>query len=121
MVFKRIGNICFAIGLVLAVIVFTNYGSGLTMKYYAKMGIIVFGGVALLMNLLSFRYDSMAENNIIFWLGSAGIFTGLVLKMNGFYYNQIILMASIAVVAISYFYNPFAKKDTETEDELLDQ
>lgn len=121
MIFKRIGSVCFALGFLLAIVVFTNYGSSIIPKYYAKMGIILFGGIALLMNLFSFRYDSVSENNIVFWLGSVGIYTGLILKMKSVPYNQVILMVSIVIVGFSYFYNPFAKKDTTQEDELLDQ
>lgn len=121
MIFKRIGLFCFSLGFLLAIVVFTNYGSEFIPKYYAKMGIIIFGGIALVMNLLALRYDPASENNIIFWIGSAGIYTGLILKMKGFPFNQTVLLISIVVVAISYFYNPFLRKDTTQEDELLDQ
>lgn len=121
MIFKRIGMFCFALGFLLAIIVFTNYGSDLIPKYYAKTGIIVFGGIALLMNLLALRFDPASENNIIFWVGTAAIYAGLILKMKGFYFNRMILLGGILVVAFSYFYNPFARKDTTQEDELLDQ
>lgn len=121
MIFKRISSICFAIGFLLAIVVFTNYGSSIIPKYVAKMGIVLLGGIALLMNLLSFRYDSTTENNIIFWIGSVVIYVGLILKMNYFPYNQVLIIAGVVIIAVSWFFNPFAAKDTSQEDELLDQ
>lgn len=121
MIFKRIGSICFALSFLLAIVIFTNYGSGFIPKYYAKIGIILFGGIALLMNLISFRYDPESDNNLIFWVGTVGIYVGLILKITGFHYNQMVLLIGILIVGVSYFYNPFAKKDSTQEDELLDQ
>lgn len=121
MIFKRIGSVCFILGFALAVFVFTNIGAGIIPRYYAKIGIIIFGGIALLMNLLSFRYDSQSENNIVYWIGTVGIFSGLIMKMMHWPMSQIILIAGIVIVAVSFFYNPFGKKDTAREDELLDQ
>lgn len=121
MIFKRIGAICFAIGFLLAIVVFTNYGSGIIPKYYAKVGMMILGGIALLMNLLSIRFDPQSDNNFIFWIGTVGIFCGLIMKIMHWPFSQVFLLGGIAVVSLSYFYNPFSKKDTTQEDELLDQ
>ena len=120
MIFKRIASICFAVAFILAIAVFTNYLEGIISKYNAKYGIIIFGGTALLMNLLSFRFDKSNENNNpVFWVGSVLIFVGLILKMQDQFLNQYILIAGLFVVGLSYFFNPF-KKEEETNDDLLD-
>jgi heme/copper-type cytochrome/quinol oxidase subunit 4 len=121
MIFKRIGSIGFAFAFILAIVVMTGYGSDIISRSTARMGIILFGAVALLMNLLSFRYDPQSEgNNLIFWMGSAIIFVGLVFKMQHYPYNQLILVIGLGVAGLSFFYNPF-KKDSDQDDELLDQ
>lgn len=120
MIFKRIGAICFALAFILAIGVFTDYLSDIISKANAKWGIIIFGGIALLMNLLSFRYDPDSEsNNLIFWIGSVLIFVGLILKISHQQYDQYVLLGGIFVVALSYFFNPF-KKEEGADDDLLD-
>ena len=118
MIFKKIGAICFALAFILAIGVFTNYLQGFISKYNAKYGIIVVGGIALLMNLLSFKYDSKSEQNIVFWIGSVIVFTGFILKMSSNPINQAVLIAGMLIVALSYFFNPFDK--SEKNEELLD-
>jgi hypothetical protein len=118
MIFKRIASICFAIAFILAVAVFTTYFSGIISRGNARVGIIIFGGLALLMNLLSFRYDSKSDNNIIFWVGSVIIFVGLILKMQRNSINQVIIIIGMLIVALSYFYNPL--KEESKNDDLLD-
>lgn len=121
MIFKRIGSICFALAFLLAIVVMTGYGSEIISKPLARMGIIIFGAVALLMNLLSFRYDSQGEgNNLVFWIGSAIIFVGLIFKMQHYPFNQLILIVGLGVAGLSFFYNPL-KKESDQDDELLDQ
>jgi hypothetical protein len=71
------------------------------------------------MNLLSFKYDQHSENNnIVFWIGSVVIFVGLIFKLQHFPYDQILLIAGIFTVALSYFFNPF--KNQDKNDDLLD-
>jgi chromate transport protein ChrA len=118
MIFKKIAAICFALAFVLAIGVFTNYFQGFISKYNAKYGIVVVGGIALLMNLLSFKYDSKSDNNIIFWIGLVVIFSGLILKMSSNPLNPVVLIAGMLIVALSYFFNPFDKR--ESNEELLD-
>ncbi len=122
MLFKRLGSICFAVAFLLAIVVFTNYGGNFIPRYLAKTGMIIFGGTALLMNLISFRFDKSSENNPVYWIGSVGIFVGLILKMNRVPFSQFLLIAGIFIVGLSFFYNPFAKNNsTQKDDELLDQ
>ena len=121
MIFKRIGSLCFALGFVMAIFVFTNIGMGLIPRHYAKTGMIVLGAIALLMNLLSFRYDSQSDSNILYWIGTVAIFCGITMKIMHWPFSMILIYSGIGIVGLSFFYNPFAKKDTTQEDELLDQ
>lgn len=122
MMFKRLGSVFFAIAFLMAIVVFTNYGAKIIPRDIAKIGMILSGGIALLMNLISFRFDKSSENNPIYWIGSVGVFVGLIMKINRFPYNQYILIAGILLIGFSFFYNPFAKNNITTkDDELLDQ
>jgi heme/copper-type cytochrome/quinol oxidase subunit 4 len=119
MIFKRLASIGFAISFILAIAVFTDLFSGIISRTNAKYGIIVFGGIALLMNLLSFKYDQNSENNnIVFWIGSVIVFVGLIFKIQHYNYDQILLIIGIFTVALSYFYNPF--KNQEKNENILD-
>lgn len=106
----------------MAIVVFTGYGSEFISRYYAKIGMILFGAIAILINLISFRFDSSSENNPFFWVGSVGIFVGLILKMYQIHYNSILIIVGILISGFSYFFNPIGNKNyKDKDDELLDQ
>ena len=56
-----------------------------------------------------------------FWIGSVFIFAGLIMKIKHIQFDQVVLIVGLSLVGLSYFYNPFTRKDTQQEDELLDQ
>lgn len=121
MIFKRLGAILFALAFICAIGIFTNFFSGFMPKNVAKWGVIILGGAAMLMNLLSYRFDQDTEsNNPVFWIGSVMVFIGLIFKIQHWPYSQYLLIAGLFVTGMSYFFNPFKKQDDESNDDLLD-
>jgi hypothetical protein len=122
MIFKKIGSLCFGLAFLAAIIVFTDYGINYISKNDARTAIVILGSIALLMNLLSFKYDNQSENtNLIFWVGTVIVFVGLVMKMQGFDFNQFVLLIGLVVIGLSYFYNPFKNNEKDKKNDLLDQ
>lgn len=120
MIFKRIGAVCFALAFISAIGAFTHV-TNLISQSDARYLVIIFGAIALLMNLLSFRYDQSNENsNLLYWIGTFVVFAGLILKMQRFNYSEYILIAGLLVIGLSYFYNPFQQNKDESNDDLLD-
>lgn len=122
MIYKRIASICFALAFIAAIGVFTDYFSDFITRSQAKYGILIFGGIAFLMNLLSFRLDETANSsfNLLFWIGAVILFVGLIAKMQAADYSFYIILLGILTIGLSYVYNPFAKKEEDSND-LLDR
>lgn len=121
MIYKRIASICFALAFFSAIGVFTDYFSDYVSKGEAKFGVLIFGAVAFLMNLLAFRTDesSTSSYNLLFWIGTIILFVGLIAKMQNFSFSFYIIILGILTVGLSYVYNPFNKKEDDSDD-LLD-
>ncbi|WP_341906059.1 MULTISPECIES: hypothetical protein [Fluviicola] len=117
---KNISTICYIIGMVCAVLLYSRNTFGITNAI--RIGFYVFGGLGLLLSLLQFRFipeDKWEEFNLLFWIGSLVVFIGFVTQTMGLNYSSYILILGLAITGFSYFVNPF-KKDKDEEDELLD-
>jgi len=117
---KAISNICYILGMVCAVLLYTQntLGSPNTIR----IGFYVFGGAGLVLSLLQFRFipeEKWEDFNLLFWIGSLVIFTGFVFQTLHLRYASYILIAGFAVTGFSFFVNPF-KKDKDEEDNILD-
>lgn len=121
MLIKRIGFIGFMLAFVCAIVIFSGYGSQLISRQNAKIGMIVFGAIGLLMNLLSFKYQQDNEQyNILFWIGSLIIFFGLILRIELINISSYVIIAGTFISGISFFYNPFSKTNRKSNEDLLD-
>ncbi|MFN5149806.1 MAG: hypothetical protein ACK46O_06915 [Flavobacteriia bacterium] len=120
MVLKRIAAICFAIAFLMAIVMFTGVGSDLISRSVAKLIFLIVGACGLLLNLFSFRLGKhRAEFNFFYWLGSLVLFTGLIFMIMHWPYGFLIVLAGMATVGVSFFYNPGIEESKERED-LLD-
>lgn len=117
---KNISTICYIIGMVCAVLLYSRNTFGITNAI--RIGFYVFGGLGLLLSLLQFRFipeDKWEEFNLLFWIGSLVVFIGFVTQTMRLNYSSYILILGLAITGFSYFVNPF-KRDKDEEDELLD-
>jgi hypothetical protein len=117
---KAISNICYILGMVCAVLLYTQNTMG--SPHAIRIGFYVFGGAGLVLSLLQFRFipeEKWEDFNLLFWIGSLVIFTGFVFQTLHLRYASYILIAGFAVTGFSFFVNPF-KKDKDEEDNILD-
>lgn len=121
MIFKRIASVFFALAFICAIPVFTTLFREYVSPSSAQIGILIFGAIAFLMNLLAFRSEDSANSsyNLTFWIGGIVLFFGMYLKIQDNSYALIPIMIGIVIVGFSYFANPFAKKESKNDD-LLD-
>ena len=117
---KNISTICYIIGMLCAVLLYSHNTFGITNAI--RIGFYVFGGLGLLLSLLQFRFipeEKWEEFNLLFWIGSLVVFIGFVTQTMRLNYSSYILILGLAITGFSYFVNPF-KRDKDEEDELLD-
>lgn len=118
---KNISTACYLLGMVCAVMLYTNNTFGFL--YAIRIGFYVFGGAGLLLSLIQFRFlpeDKWEEFNLFFWIGSLIIFIGFVTKILYSKYSTPILILGLAVTGLSFFINPL-KRDKDEEDDILDK
>ncbi|TNE54237.1 MAG: hypothetical protein EP338_08720 [Bacteroidetes bacterium] len=121
MIYKKISSICFALAFLCAVPVFTNYFSDYISPITAKYGILIFGGIAFLANILAFQSEGKNANyNLIFWIGSIIVFAGLIFRIMHWPYGYILIILGGLVLGVSFFYNPFANREEDDKNDLLD-
>lgn len=122
MLFKRLGAVAFAVAFFFAIGAFTSYFVGFLPRGTARIGMLGAGALAMLFNVLAFRTNAEKESsNLLFWLSSFVLFTGLIFKMMHWSGSSIIILIGIISTGISYFYNPFSTSDRTSNEDLLDQ
>lgn len=117
---KSISNISYILGIVCAVLLYTQNTFGYPATI--RIGFYVFGGLGLLLSLLQFRFlpeDKWEDFNLLFWIGSVVIFIGFIFQTMHLKYSSHILILGLAITGISYFINPF-KRNNEEDDDILD-
>lgn len=117
---KTISNICYLLGMICAILLYTHNTFGIPSGI--RIGFYVFGGTGLVLSLLQFRFlpeDKWEDFNLLFWIGSLVLFIGFVSQTLHFRYTTYILIAGLAITGFSFFVNPF-RKDKDEENDLLD-
>ena len=117
---KGISNISYILGIVCAVLIYTQNTLGYPTAI--RIGFYVFGGLGLLLSLLQFRFlpeDKWEEFNLLFWIGSVVIFIGFIFQTMHLKYSSHILILGLAITGISYFINPF-RRNKDEESDILD-
>lgn len=121
MVLKKVAGFLFIVAFLMAIVLFTRFGSNLVPLSLAKLIFLISGAVAILLNLISFRQGKhSAEFNLIYWIGSILLFLGLVFKLMHWPYSTYIILGGIAIVGISFIYNPSFEKEQDESNDLLD-
>lgn len=114
-VLKIISLTCYLVGGGCAILLLTRHTYGYEQLFQYLFYIL--GGAGILLNLV--RYIQKKEDgSFLFWLGTLGVYFGLILKTLHQTYASYVLVISLAIAIISTFYNPFSSNDNN--DELLD-
>lgn len=120
MILKRIAAVCFAISFIMAIILFTGYGSDFIPRSYAKPIFLVSGALGLLFNLLAFRTGRNTPGfNLMYWMGSIIIFIGLAFILMRWPYGYYIVLLGMGVIGLSFFFKPNLDEEDQSND-LLD-
>ena len=119
--FKIASNLCVALAFISALLLLINktYGHQLL----AQTVFFFFGGAGIILNAyISFVLDKNKEFNWLFWVGTIVIFCAITLRLFHWSGYQIAILIGAGITGLSYFINPFAKKEINDEiDNLLDQ
>jgi uncharacterized membrane protein YhaH (DUF805 family) len=119
---KRIASFCFGVAFLMALVIFTGYGSQWISVSIAKTLFLVLGGLALLLNLISFRFGKHDPSfSLFYWLGTVVLFIGLMHMMLHWPFAQYILIAGMLMVGISFFVPNGTIDPNKKDNELLDE
>lgn len=118
---KAASNLCIALAFISALLLIINKTH--EYKSLAQTIFFLFGGAGIILSMyLSFALDKNKEFNWLFWVGTVVIFCAITFKLLHWQGYQFIILVGAGITGLSYFINPFAKKEVDEEaDDLLDQ
>lgn len=118
---KRVASICFALAFLLALVLFTGYGSNYIPISLVKKLFIIVGGLGLFFNLLSFQTGKHNPLfSLIYWIGSTVLFVGLVFMMLHYPYAYVLIIGGMVILGISFFIPSVRSKNNPKNEDLLD-
>ena len=122
-IFKRIASIAFGLAFLMAINIFAGVGREYLSLQHARLLFMVFGGIALVLNLFSFQSGkNSAIFNFLYWAGSIVAFIGLVFHQFHLPYSLIIIMAGMGILGISFVLpEGLARIDSHEESEVIDE
>ena len=120
-ILKSIGGACFLIAFILAVNIFGNIGRSYLSLQMARYLFIGFGGLGLVLNLVTFQTGKYHPvYNLTYWGGAIVTFIGLIFNFMRWQYSRYILIAGLLIVGISFFLPKKWVEPKESNPELLD-
>jgi len=121
MIIKRIAAVCFAIAFLMAIVLFTRYGSQYISIPTARIIFMVSGAIALVLNLFNFQSGKHNPTfNLAFWLGSIVLFIGLTFRFMHLPYHRYIVIAGLGITGLSFFLGPTLTRGKSDNSDLLD-
>jgi hypothetical protein len=118
---KTIGGIAFVAALILALNLFARVGREYIPLQTARYLFIGFGGLGLLLNLITFqtgRYHPIY--NLTYWLGSIITFVGLISLFMHWPYARYTLIFGMMTIGVSFFLPKKWIDPKESNPDLLD-
>lgn len=118
---KRISGISFALAFIMAIVLFTRYGSSIIPMNIAKYLFILFGAIALFTNLISFQQGKHSPiYSFSFWAASILLFIGFIFKIMHWPYSSILMIIGLSALGLTFFIPSKRSNEVEKDDELLD-
>ncbi len=104
----------------MAIVLFTGYGREFIPIYIAKILFLIFGAIAFILNLVSFKSGKHEKTfNLFYWIGSIVLFIGLSFKILHWPFSILILLIGGRILGISFLL-PNKTKKVKKDSELLD-
>lgn len=120
-ILRNVAAVCFGISFLMALNLFGELGRSFLSKENARIIFIGFGGVAMVLNLLTFQSDKFHPiYNLTYWLGSIGVFLGLVFMLMQWPFGQFIVIGGMLVIGTSFFLPKKFTDKKEKDPNLLD-
>lgn len=122
MLLKRFASIAFALAFITAINLFGGLGREYMSVQTARILFMVFGAIALVLNLLSFQSGKQGPIfNFLYWAGSIVAFIGLILQQFHIRYALIIVIAGMVILGASFIL-PYGldKLDPKEKEDLID-
>lgn len=122
-IFKRIASISFALAFVMAINIFAGVGREYLSLQHARLLFMIFGGVALVLNLLSFQSGkNSAIFNFLYWAGSIISFIGLIFHQFHLPHSLIIIISGMGILGISFILpEGLSRIDRSDENDIIDE
>ncbi|MES2799108.1 MAG: hypothetical protein V4638_03765 [Bacteroidota bacterium] len=118
---KRIAGLSFSLSFVMAIFLFTDIGDQLLSKKMVFYLFIIFGGLALVLNLISFRSGKQDSGfNLFYWIGSIVLFGGFIFKFQHWPFSNVLLIGGMLIVGLSYFLPPGILDNKTKDEDILD-
>lgn len=120
-ILKGASAIAFALAFVMALNLFGEIGRSLIPLETARMIFIACGGIALVLNLITFQSGRFHPiYNLFYWMGSIVVFLGLVSMLMDWPYAKIILVAGMLIVGASFFLPKSLSEKKPVNSDILD-
>ena len=119
---KRVASFFFGLAFLMSLIVFTGFGSEWIPLSIAKTLFLVLGGIALILNLISYRFGKHDPSfSLFYWLGTVVLFIGLMSMILHWPYAYYILIVGMLMVGISFFVPKGTVDSAPSDNDLLDE
>lgn len=120
-IIKRVAGVCFALSFAMAIVIFTGYGRQIVPISLARQLFLVFGIVAIFLNLISFQKGKHSPlYSLFFWGASIILFAGLVFRIFHWPGAGLLLIAGIIAMGGSFLIPSKRKEELQEDEELLD-
>lgn len=117
---KQISGTCFAIAMLLLVVLLLEIPLALNYKNYFSFASLAFGAIGIILNLLTIQESKHSiAYSIVYWSASLLLVIGIWMVVSFYPYAKFVLYSGIVLLAISFLL-PKNRKVTNKDSEILD-
>lgn len=117
---KQISGTCFAIAMLLLVVLLLEIPLALHYKIYFSFASLAFGAIGIILNLLTINESKHSiAYSIVYWSASLLLVVGIWMVISFYSNAKFVLYSGIVLLAISFFL-PKKRKFKDKDSEVLD-
>lgn len=118
---KKISGLFFGLAFIMAIFIFTELGRDFISPELAVNLFLIFGGIAFVLNLISFRNGKQEPGfNLFYWIGSILLLGGMIFRLMHWPFSHILLIAGLVIAGLSFFLPKNLLDKNQKDDDLLD-